>query len=316
MNALFYDGELRLIEDYPIPTPPSGEALVRVKLAGICNTDVEILRGYMGFRGVLGHEFVGVVKESEERSLLGKRVVGEINAYCGKCSYCNRGIPTHCPNRTTLGIWGRDGAFADFLSLPESNLHIVPEKISDEEAVFTEPLAAALEIIEQVHIRPTDEVVVLGDGKLGLLVAQVLSLTGCELITIGHHKEKLEILERMGIKASLAGEKLDIKADVVVDCTGHPSGFPAARALLRPRGKFILKSTYHGPAEVDLTSLVVDEVTLFGSRCGPFPPALNLLERGLIEVKPLISAIYPLREWEKAFEMAKRGETLKVLLRP
>ena len=325
MHALVYDGEaLRLREDYPRPGPPPGEALVRVRLAGICNTDLEIVRGYMGFRGVLGHEFVGTVEEcaagSEARSeaeclMIGQRVVGEINAYCGECSTCRAGRPTHCPNRTTLGIWGRDGAFAEYLTLPVRNLHRVPDTISDEEAVFTEPLAAALEILEQVHLRPTDRVVVLGDGKLGLLVAQALALTGCDLLAVGRHREKLAILARRGIPTALEAEAEGLAADVVVECTGRPEGFAAARRILRPRGTLVLKSTYHGYVEADLTGLVVDEITLVGSRCGPFPPALRLLQRGLVDVRSLISAVYPLAQGVEAFARAAEPGVLKVLLR-
>jgi threonine dehydrogenase-like Zn-dependent dehydrogenase len=315
VQALVYDGEvLQLREDYPRPVPPPGEALVRVRLAGICNTDLEIVRGYMGFRGVLGHEFVGTVEEAEDRSLIGQRVVGEINAYCGECPTCRAGRPTHCPHRTTLGIWGRDGAFAEYLTLPVRNLHTVPDAISDEEAVFTEPLAAALEILEQVHLRPTDRVVVLGDGKLGLLVAQVLALMGCDLLAVGRHREKLAILARRGIPTLLEAEAEGLAADVVVECTGRPEGFAAARRILRPRGMLVLKSTYHGGVEADLTGLVVDEITLVGSRCGPFPPALRLLQRGLVDVQPLISAVYPLDRGMEAFARAAEPGVLKVLL--
>jgi alcohol dehydrogenase len=322
MRALVYDGQLRLVKDYHRPVPPPEEALVRVKLAGICNTDLEIVRGYMGFQGVLGHEFVGVVEECADtaqqcrESLVGQRVVGEINCYCGECPTCRAGASTHCPTRTTLGIWGRDGAFADYLSLPVANLHTVPETVSDETAVFVEPLAAALEILEQVQVKPTDRVVVLGDGKLGLLVAQVLGLTGCDLVVGGRHEEKLAILQRRGIDARLADELPADRADVVVDCTGHPSGFAAACGLVKPRGILVLKSTFHGDVEVNLSMLVVDEVTLIGSRCGPFAPALRLLERGLVDVESLISATYLLDDGLAAFEQAQEKGTLKVLLTP
>jgi alcohol dehydrogenase len=314
MRALVYDGQLKLVRDYPRPVPPPEEALVRVELAGICNTDLEIVRGYRGFHGILGHEFVGVVEECADESLVGQRVVGEINCYCGECPTCRAGAPTHCPNGTTLGIWERDGALADYLTLPMANLHPVPEAIGDEAAVFVEPLAAALEILEQVQVKPSDRVVVLGDGKLGLLVAQVLRLTGCDLVVVGRHEEKLAILQRQGIDARLADELPADRADVVVDCTGHPSGFAAARRLVKPRGTLVLKSTFHGNVEVDLSMLVVDEITLVGSRCGPFAPALRLLERGLVDVESLISATYPLDEGLAAFERAQEKGTLKVLL--
>ncbi len=315
MRALVYDGELRLRSDYPQPVPPRGEALVQVSLAGICNTDLEIMRGYMGFKGILGHEFVGVVERCEDRSLVGQRVVGEINCSCGTCPTCLAGRPTHCPQRTTLGIWGRDGAMADYCVLPARNLHVVPDSVSDEQAVFTEPLAAALQILEQVHLRPTEYVVVLGDGKLGLLVAQVMRLTGCDLLAIGRHSEKLTILERQGIPTGLANRGLEIQADMVVDCTGNPDGFASARAMVRPRGTLVLKSTFQGQKEVDLTSLVVDEIRLVGSRCGPFGPALRLLDQRLVEVEPLITATYPIQEAEAAFRQAQAKGSMKILLR-
>lgn len=331
MHALVFNGELRLRTDYPQPEPAPGEALVRVRLAGICNTDLEITRGYMAYTGVPGHEFVGIVErlggQGDEflvhSGLLACRVVGEINAYCGTCSTCRAGHPTHCPNRTTLGIWGRNGAFAEYLTLPVRNLHPVPDTVPDDEAVFVEPLAAALEILEQIQVRPTDRVVVLGDGKLGLLVAQVLSLTGCDLIAIGRHPEKLAILARRGLTTHLAGDPFPGQADIVVECTGSPTGFAQARSMLRPRGTLVLKSTYAGDPTSLLkstgslnlmSSLVVDEIQVIGSRCGPFAPALRLLERGLIDVKSLIHARYPLDEGIVAFEHAARPGVLKVLI--
>jgi len=316
MKALLYDGELKLLPDYPRPKPPPGEALIRVSLAGICNTDLEIAKGYMGFQGVLGHEFVGIVEAAAEAGWLGKRVVGEINCYCGECPLCRRGLFTHCPERTTLGIWGRDGAFAEYLTLPLANLHPLPEEIRDEDAVFVEPLAAALEIVEQIQVKPTDRVILLGDGKLGLLVAQVLALQGCDLLVVGHHAHKLELLNRRGIATHLGESSSKGSFDIVVDCTGNPEGFTQALALLRPRGTLVLKSTYHGEAEVDLSQLVIDEITLVGSRCGPFVPALELLRRGLVDVASLISATLRLDEGIRAFQLAGKRETLKVLLRP
>ena len=214
MNALVFDGKLNLVRDYPVPHVPEGESLVRVRRAGICNTDLEIIKGYMGFRGVLGHEFVGTVESGE---LKGERVVGEINAYCGQCPTCRRGDETHCPNRSTLGIVNRDGALAEFLSLPTRNLHLVPDQVSDAQAVFTEPLAAACEITDCLHIKPTDRVCVIGDGKLGLLVAQVLSLTGCDLLVVGRHADKLMILKMRGIATTIEAESVKEQFDVVVD---------------------------------------------------------------------------------------------------
>ncbi|MEE8390011.1 MAG: alcohol dehydrogenase catalytic domain-containing protein [Anaerolineae bacterium] len=315
MRALLLDRKLKLAEDYPTPEPPPGEALIRVKLAGICNTDLELAKGYMQFRGVPGHEFIGVVEQAPgAEEWEGRRVVGDINAACDNCSTCKAGRPTHCPNRTTLGIAGRDGAFAEYLTLPIRYLHSVPDSLPDEIAVFTEPLAAACEILQQVHVRPTDRVIVLGDGKLGLLCAQVLALTGCHLTVVGHHREKLDILTRQGILTALEETLVDQDADIVVEATGHPGGYTAARRLVRPRGTVVLKSTYHGPLDADLTMAVVDEVTLVGSRCGPFAPALRLLERGLVDVLPLIQARYPLSKAVTAFEHAARPGTLKVLL--
>jgi threonine dehydrogenase-like Zn-dependent dehydrogenase len=317
MRALYYDGALELRQDYPVPRPAPGEALVRVTRAGICNTDLEVVRGYMDFRGVLGHEFAGVVEEvngPDGERLRGERVVGEINAYCGECPTCRRGDTTHCPNRSTLGIWRGDGVFADYLALPVRNLHPIPAGISDEQAVFVEPLAAALEILEQVHLAPTDRVIVLGDGKLGLLVAQALALTGCDLLALGRHEEKLAILQRRGIATQLADELPEGGADVVVDCTGNPAGFATARALVRPRGTLVLKSTFRADVTVDLSRLAVEEISLVGSRCGPFAPAVRLLARGMIEVDSMLHATYPLDEGLRAFARALEPGVLKVEL--
>jgi alcohol dehydrogenase len=317
MRALVCDHGLRYAPSYPEPVLPSGEALVRVRVAGICNTDVELVRGYMGFQGVLGHEFVGEVVQSPDPAWLGKRVVGDINAACYACDTCRAGRHTHCPHRTTLGIFCRDGAFADFLRLPILNLYPVPDVVTDEQAVFVEPLAAACEILEQVTIRPTDRVVVLGDGKLGLLVSAVLRLTGADLRLIGQHPDKLAIAAAWGAAIQHgAGDLPAGWADVVVECTGSPSGFALARKLLRPRGTLVLKSTYHGDLPVNMSALVVDEITLVGSRCGPFAPALKLLESRLVDPTPLISARYALSDGEAAFAHAIEPGVLKVLLKP
>ncbi len=316
MKALVFDGQrLRLEYNYPEPAPTSGEALVRVHLAGICNTDLEIIRGYMGFTGVLGHEFVGTVAACDDVRLIGQRVVGEINCPCWECETCRAGRYTHCPNRTTLGLAGRDGALAERLVLPMRNLHRVPPGLPDEVAVFTEPLAAAVEIVEQVHLRPTDRVYVVGDGKLGLLVAQVLSLTGSEVVGVGRHPEKLAILQARGIATALASQPPAELADVVVDCTGHPDGFALARRLLRPRGTLVLKSTFADRRGAPLTPLVVDEITLVGSRCGPFAPALRLLRRDLVDVRSLITATYLVDDGLAAFRRARQKGVLKVLVR-
>lgn len=318
MLALVLDDELTLVDDYPIPTPAPGEALIQVRKAGICNTDLELIRGYQGFRGVLGHEFVGLVEQHPDPDWVGQRVVGEINLVCGKCGNCLAGRRTHCPHRTVLGIAGHDGVFAEYLILPSENLHPVPSDLPDDAAVFAEPLAAAFEILQQVHIHPTDRVVLLGDGKLGLLCAQVLALTQCQLTVVGRHSNKLRLAEQWGIPAiqTLPGEAPPAKlsgADVVVECTGSPDGFDQALRLVRPRGALVLKSTYHGRADADMTTVVVNEVTLVGSRCGPFAPALHLLNTGQVDVRSLIHARYPLTDALEAFEHAAQGDTLKIL---
>jgi threonine dehydrogenase-like Zn-dependent dehydrogenase len=309
-------GQLRLVHDYAVPQPAPGEVRIRTTLAGLCNTDLEIMRGYAGFQGVLGHEFVGVVDQAGDPALVGQRIVGEINASCGVCPTCRAGRSPHCPERTALGIRGRDGVLAVSFCLPASNLHLVPEGIPDEVAVFTEPLAAACEILRQVHVRPTDRVVVLGDGKLGLLVAQVLALTGCDLTVVGRHREKLAFVAKRGIATQPGDKELTGSADMVVECTGRAEGFQAARRMLRPRGTLVLKSTYHGLVQADLAQVVVDEVQIVGSRCGPFPAALRLLAQGLVDVTSLIEAEYPLDEALAAFEHAGRRGALKVLVRP
>jgi threonine dehydrogenase-like Zn-dependent dehydrogenase len=319
MDALYYDQTLQLKHDYPRPERRRGESLIRVLKSGICLTDIHLTNGYLSFTGVLGHEFVGIVEESDDASLVGQRVVGEINAACHDCPTCRMGNPTHCPNRTSLGIDRRDGAHAHYTQLPDVNLLRVPANVSDDEAVFTEPLAAACEVVQQHHILPTDRVVVIGDGKLGLLVAQVVGLTGCELHVIGRHAAKLAILEARGIVTEQIQRDEDSRlltnwADVVIECTGNSSGFAMARRLVRPRGTFILKSTYGGEIGVDLSALVVDEVTLLGSRCGPFAPALRLLSAGLVDVASLLTATYPLAEGMAAMEHATRKGTLKVML--
>ncbi len=320
MRALYLDKTLELVNDYPTPTPPPGEALVRVKLAGVCNTDLELVRGYMAFRGVPGHEFVGIVEQCESApELVGQRVVGEINAACGACDTCRANRPSHCPHRTTLGIAGRDGAFAEYLCLPVVNLHRVPNAVTDEAAIFVEPLAAACEITQAVHVRPTDRVAVLGDGKLGLLCAQVLQLTGCALLAVGRHEDSLGILARRGIRTmqDLTGlPDLSGLFDIVVEATGTPEGLATARQFVRPRGTMVLKSTYHGLVETNLTLVVVDEVSLVGSRCGPFEPALRLLEQKLVDVASLVRARYRLSEGLAAFERAGQRGSLKVVIEP
>ena len=333
MRAILFDGQLRLVNDYPQPSLLPGEALIRPTLVGICNTDIEITRGYMGFRGVLGHEFVGVVVDCADRAWIGRRVVGEINAACFRCAVCARGDASHCPERTTLGIDRRDGAMAELFSLPIECLHDVPPGVPDEAAVFVEPLAAALEILERMHLRPTERVVVVGDGKLGLLCAQALRLPGCEVTVIGRHPERWELLHGLEIatahadafderratqreseesRAGHAALPAPASIDVVVDCTGHPSGLEIARRLVRPRGRLVLKSTFAAESGINLSRLVVDEVALLGSRCGPFAPALRLLERHLVLTEPLIAGRFALSDGLNAFKAA--AGRLKVLL--
>ncbi len=313
MHGLWLEARaLSLRTDLPAPTPPAGEALIRVLTAGVCNTDVELTRGYYPFTGVLGHEFVGVVESPGPWH--GRRVCGEINAACGACEQCLAGRRTHCDHRTVLGILGRHGAFAGYTTLPFENLHLVPEALTDDEAVFTEPLAAAFEILQQVHVHPTDTVYVLGDGKLGQLCAQVLALTGCRLTVIGRHPGKLALLARRGLATRAADALPAQRADLVVECTGSPTGFAVARQLLRPRGTLVLKSTYAGQLSVDLSRLVVDEITLIGSRCGVFPAALGALTAGQVEVRDLIQARYPLAEAVAALAHAQQPGVLKVLI--
>ena len=287
------------------------EALVRVVLSGICNTDLEIARGYAGFSGTIGHEFVGVDES-------GQRVVGEINAGCGECELCRGGDSRHCAARTVLGIHGRDGAHAEFLQLPRVNLLPVPDNVPDEHAVFTEPLAAACGVLERVTINSDDRVAVIGDGKLGLLCAQVIGLTGASVVLIGKHAEKLRIAERRGIQTTspkLAGKRKR-EFDVVVEASGSATGFSLALDLLRPRGQLILKSTFHGKTELDAAPIVVDEISIVGSRCGRFAPALDLLKKKAIDVDSLISEEYPLSKGVHAMRRAATKGVLKVLLRP
>jgi len=307
------DRRLRLRDDLEVADPPANEVMVRVTCAGICNTDVELLRGYYPFAGIPGHEFVGVVERGPDR-LAGRRVVGEINAVCGDCVACRAGRPNHCERRTVLGIVDRNGAFAEYLTLPAENLHPVPDDLPDEVAVFTEPLAAALEIQEQVEVVESDRVLVVGDGKLGQLIARTLALTGCELQVVGRHPDKLELVKAAGIRAEIAYEVDPAGFDVVVECTGNPQGFALARRAVRPRGTLVLKSTYADALEIDASSLVVDEITLVGSRCGPFVPALRLLAEGKIDPRPLVHARYPLAQAIDAFDHAQRPGVLKVLL--
>ena len=299
----------------PLPERPAGYALLRLLVAGICNTDLELQRGYYGFTGTPGHEFVAEVVETDDRALVGKRVVGEINLACTHCEWCRKGLGRHCPNRTVLGIVRHPGAFAEFFTLPERNLHVVPEGVPIERAVFTEPLAAACEILDQVAIPACAPVAVLGDGKLGLLVAQVLAVRGCRVRLFGRHEEKMRIAAASGVVTGLANGDLPVaEYDWVVDATGSPEGLRQAVAMTRPRGTVILKSTVHGKVAVDTAPIIVNEITLVGSRCGRFEAAIPLLANATIRTEEMIAARFPLRDAAAAFAHAAQRGVLKVLL--
>jgi threonine dehydrogenase-like Zn-dependent dehydrogenase len=316
MKALVFDGRIGL-KEIPTPEPAEGEALIKVLTAGICKTDAEITAGYMDFRGVLGHEFVGLVESSPDPELISARVVGEINIGCGTCPSCLGGMERHCPRRTVPGILGRDGAMAEYMALPVRNLLVVPDKLSNEQAVFTEPLAAAMEILEQVHVKPDHRVLVLGDGKLGLLTAMVLRLIGCDLLLVGRHTEKLDIFAELGGSTALAQDlpAFADRFDVVVEASGNPSGWKTAHAHVKPRGTIVLKSTYHRMIDFNPSTQVVNEVTVVGSRCGRFGPALRTMEQGLVDPAVLLSAVYPIDKAVEAFERSIGKGVLKVLLR-
>jgi alcohol dehydrogenase len=299
----------------PRPRRREGHALIRLVCGGICNTDIELRRGYYGFRGTPGHEFVGEVIETDNPEFVGRRVVGEINLACRRCDWCRRGLGRHCPNRTVLGIVRHPGAFSEFLTLPESNLHVVPGSVSTREAVFTEPVAAACEILDQVRIPRDSEVAVLGDGKLGLLVAQVLQAHGAAVHLYGRHPVKMRIAEAAGVEARRAGEKPPrARYEWVVEATGSPDGLTEAVRMTRPRGVVIMKSTVHGTVALDTAPVVVNEVTLIGSRCGRFEPALRLLKSRKLRLVEMISDCFPLSEARRAFNRAEEEGILKVLL--
>lgn len=322
MKAVVFNDKngLRLDTNYPKPIAKKGEALIKVSLAGICNTDFEITKGYMGYNGVLGHEFVGVVEEvnSEDKSLLGKRVVAEISYGCDNpdCEWCAQKNYRHCPSRHTLGIVQKDGCFAEYLTMPLNVLFEVPDNVTDEQAVFVEPLAAACEITEQLHIQPAQKVVVLGDGKLGLTTALTLHAQGLDVTLIGKHQNKLDIAKNQGVKTGLL-QNLEItnNFDVVVEATGSVSGFETSLALVKPRGVLVLKSTIATGKELNLAPIVINEITVLGSRCGQFPPALRLLENEKIDFKPFISATYSIDDAIEAFEANKSKETIKILVK-
>ena len=313
MRALVFDGEVR-VRDVPVPVPQPGEALIKVLSAGVCKTDLEIKRGYMAFTGVLGHEFVGMVESAPTRQFVGKRVVGEINCVCHQCQYCQMEMPHHCLNRTVLGIAGRNGAFAEYLVLPEENLHLAPSTVRDDVLVFTEPTAAAFRISEQVKINNGDRVIVLGDGRLGQLAAQALWLSTKNLVCVGKHGWKLDLLNKLGITTAHVDQPMERGADVVVEATGSHEGFARALELVRPEGTIVLKTTVASPTPVELSGPVVNEVKIIGSRCGPFRPALEALSMGTIEVRPMISAAYELHDGVEALRHAEDPGVLKVIL--
>ena len=302
------------VRNAPKPARPEGWALIRLVLAGICNTDLELQRGYYGFRGTPGHEFVGEVAEADDRRLAGRRVVGEINLECGSCEWCRRGLGRHCPNRSVLGILNHPGAFSEYFTLPERNLHVLPDQLPAERAVFTEPVAAACEILDQVAIPRGKEVAVLGDGKLGLLAAQVLLAHGTKVHLYGRHMKKLWIAHEAGAETNTGGLIPAARYDWVVDATGTPEGLRQAVNMARPRGTVILKSTVHGAVPLDTAPVIVNEITLVGSRCGRFAPALELLAAGKLRVDEMISDCVPLAQAPRAFERAAEKGVLKVLM--
>jgi threonine dehydrogenase-like Zn-dependent dehydrogenase len=315
MKALWLEDHQLDLRTVAEPANPA-EALIRIRKAGICSTDLELVKGYYPFTGILGHEFVGEVVAAEDGSWIGQRVVGEINVTCGNCEQCLNGRSSHCENRTVLGIAHRNGIFAEFTTLPLLNLHRVPDSVPDEMAVFTEPLAAALEIQQQVQVRPTDRVLVVGAGRLGQLVAQTLALTGCDLHVVARHTYQQNILRERGIRV-IAEENIGPwRWDIVVEATGSPAGFSLARQAIRPRGTLVMKSTYKGELSVNFSSIVVDEVNIVGSRCGPFEPALRLMEKGEVDPRMLIAAEFKLEEATQAFEHAAQAGVLKVLVSP
>jgi threonine dehydrogenase-like Zn-dependent dehydrogenase len=313
MRALWFDGHQAAVVDRPTPELPPGFALIRPSLVGICNTDLEILRGYQGFEGILGHELVGLVAQGPAQ-WLGRRVVSEINFACGACEMCRRGWGRHCGSRTVMGIAGQAGAFAELVAVPVDNLHAVPDGVTDDQAVFAEPLAAAFEILEQVDLGPGVEVTLLGDGKLGLLIGQVVANTGAKVLAVGNHEDHLAILSDLGMDTTLLSEWDRGRRDVVIEATGTLQGFTSAVAATRPRGTLVLKSTLADQAPVDLAPVVIDEISVIGSRCGPFEPALAALAAGQVAVAPLVAARFPLAEAVQALRLAAEPGILKVLL--
>ena len=322
MKAVVFNDQEGLVlkTDYTKPVPQKGEALIKVSMAGICNTDAEIIKGYMGYSGVLGHEFVGVVEDvnDADKSWIGKRVVAEISYGCDNpdCPWCAVKNYRHCPDRHTIGIWRKDGCFAEYITLPTNILFEVPENVPDEQAVFVEPLAAACEITEQLHIEPTHKVVVLGDGKLGLTTALTLNAQNLDVTLVGKHQNKLDIAKAQGVKTMLLDElKVSNNFDVVVEATGSVSGFETSLNLVKPRGILVLKSTIATGKELNLAPIVINEITVLGSRCGQFGPALRLLKNNRIDFKPFISKIYSIDEAIKGFEANREKDSIKIILK-
>jgi 2-desacetyl-2-hydroxyethyl bacteriochlorophyllide A dehydrogenase len=315
MLAVFLDSGQVLTRQVDLPRRPPGFARMQLRVAGICNTDLELQRGYYGFTGIPGHEFVGQVVEADSAALIGRRVVGEINLACGHCEFCAVGLGRHCGARAVLGIVNHPGAFAEYLTLPESNLYLVPDHMSDEQAVFVEPLAAACEILEQVSLPARSEVAVLGDGKLGLLIAQALLAHGARVTVYGRHADKLKIARRAGAAVDDSGDRPHARFPFVVDSTGSAEGLRQAVGMVKPRGTVIMKSTIHEEVTIDTAPLIVNEITLVGSRCGSFEAALALLSAGRVDVSNMVSAEFPLAEAPAAFAEAARHGALKVLLR-
>lgn len=313
MRAVLFDERLRFSDEETLRAARPDEIIVDVVKAGICETDLQLCRGYMGFKGILGHEFVGIARSGK---FAGQRVVGEINCSCHVCELCRKGLANHCSTRTVVGILAHDGAFADQVLIPEVNLHAVPETLSDDDAVFVEPVAAACRIPQQIDLRGNERVTILGDGRLGNLCAQVLKYHGCQVSVVGKHDFKLNILRALGIDGILLENvRPDRSSDIVVDCTGSPSGLPLALQLVRPCGTIVQKTTVAAETTMHMAPIVIDEISLLGSRCGPFDEALRLLAAGVVQVKPLLSAEYPIEDAMKAFEHAVRKDALKVLLK-
>src|SRR5574344_1163610 len=318
MKAVVFDKELKLVNDYKKPVPKAGEALVKIKLAGVCNTDAEIIKGYMGYKGILGHEFIGVVEEvnDKDQSLVGKRVVGEISNACEACEMCHLGLQRHCNTRVTMGILNHDGCMAEYLTWTIKDLLVVPDNVTDEEAVLVEPLAAGLELLEQLHIQPIEKLLILGDGKLGLLTALGLHASNVDVTLVGKHQNKLDIAKKQGIKTKLLSE-LEVKPewDFVVEATGSSSGFETSMALTKPRGTLVLKSTVADSKPMNLAPIVINELRVQGSRCGRFKPALRVLESKKVDVNPIVSKIFDSKDSLAAFESNKDKNTIKVIIR-